>query len=57
MQDSKKTSSAESAPTGQPPTPTKGPSRRMSLSEFADALKRNEINLDVPMRVRKRTKE
>jgi hypothetical protein len=57
MQDSKKTSSAESAPTGQPPTPTKGPSRRMSLSEFADALKRDEINLDVPMKLRKRKKD
>ncbi len=57
MEDSKKTSSAGSAPPGQPPTPPRGPLRRMSLSEFAEALKRNEINLDVPMKVRKRTKD
>ena len=37
----------------QKPAP-RAPSRRLSFAEFAEALAKGEVNLDVPMKVRKR---
>jgi hypothetical protein len=56
MPDSTKTSNDESEQTDQQKEVQREPSRPLSFSEFAEVLKRGEVNLDVPMQIRRRKK-